>query len=134
MPARGTETVLVVEDEDVVRMMAARALREQGYITLEASDGAAALGILAERGLEVDLIVSDLVMPLVGGRELRSRLSELGLTIPVLAMSAYTADEARARGMLGRNDPFIQKPFTPATLVAEVRALLDASRQSVVAR
>ena len=78
--------------------------------------------------------MSDLVMPELGGRALRERLGELGLSIPVLSISAYSREEAQARGMIGRDDAFVPKPFTPALLVGEVRALLDANRPSVVAR
>ena len=128
----GHETVLVVEDEEAVRGLASRALREHGYTTIEASDGAAALAVLAERGPEVGLIVADLVMPLMGGRELRARIAGLGLRTPVLFMSAYTAGDVRARGMLEKGDPFIQKPFAPADLAAQVRELLDTGPPSVV--
>jgi PAS domain S-box-containing protein len=128
----GHETVLVVEDEESVRNLAGRVLREHGYTAIEASDGAAALALLAERGPDVGLIVADLVMPLMGGRELRRRLAELGLETPVLFMSAYTVGDMRARGMLEPGDPFLQKPFVPGDLVAQVRQLLDTGPPSVV--
>jgi two-component system cell cycle sensor histidine kinase/response regulator CckA len=128
----GHETVLVVEDEEAVRSLASRVLREHGYTAIEASDGAAALALLAERGQDVSLIVADLVMPLMGGRELRARLAGLGRQTPVLFMSAYTAGDVRARGMLDAGDPFIQKPFAPAELAAQVRELLDTGPPSVV--
>jgi PAS domain S-box-containing protein len=128
----GHETVLVVEDEEAVRSLASRVLREHGYTAIEAGDGAAAFALLAERGQEVSLIVADLIMPLMGGRELRARLADLGQQTPVLFMSAYTAGDVRARGMLEAGDPFIQKPFAPADLAAQVRELLDTGPPSVV--
>jgi DNA-binding response OmpR family regulator len=103
-----------------------------GYTAIEAGDGAAAFALLAERGQEVSLIVADLIMPLMGGRELRARLADLGQQTPVLFMSAYTAGDVRARGMLEAGDPFIQKPFAPADLAAQVRELLDTGPPSVV--
>ena len=129
---RGHETILVVEDEEAVRSLASRVLREHGYIAIEAEDGAAALAVLAERGAEVRLVLADLVMPLVGGRELRQRIAELGYHTPVLFMSAYTDGDVRARGMLDAGEPFIQKPFTPAALAGQVRRLLDTGPPSVV--
>ena len=130
--ARGTETVLVVEDEEVVRSLAGRVLREHGYRTLEATDGGAALELLAERSAAVDLILTDVVMPLMGGRELRERLLALGIRIPVLFMSAYTGDDVMRQGLIDAGDMFVQKPFTPMALTARVREALDASRGSVV--
>ena len=129
---RGQETVLVVEDEEAVRSLAGRVLRNHGYTTIEASDGVAALALLAEREAGVNLIVADLVMPLMGGRELQARLAELGQRTPVLFMSAYTAGDVRARGMLEAGEPFIQKPFTPTDLAAHVREVLDTGPPSVV--
>ena len=130
--ARGTETILIVEDEDVVRALASRVLREHGYRTLEATDGGVALELLTERAAAVDLILSDVVMPQISGRELRERLLGLGITIPVLFMSAYTGDDVLRQGLIDVGDMFVQKPFTPTVLTARVREALDVARGSVV--
>jgi len=130
--SRGSETVLIVEDEEVVRSLAGRVLRDHGYRTLEATDGGAALELLAERAATVDLILTDVVMPLMGGRELRERLLALGIRVPVLFMSAYTGDDVMRQGLIDASDMFVQKPVTPTTLTARVREALDAARGAVV--
>ena len=122
----GKETILVVEDEDVVRSLACRGLREQGYTVLEARHGREALERLAEIRHSVDLVISDVVMPEVGGRELGSRLAILRPDLPVLYMSGYTGDDVVQRGLLEPGMPFQQKPFTPDGLARKVREMLDA--------
>ncbi|HEU5048944.1 MAG TPA: response regulator [Gemmatimonadales bacterium] len=124
---RGNETVLVVEDEEAVRQLASRALRESGYRTVEARQGAEALRILAERGESIDLVVTDVVMPEMGGKELQERMAALQLRHPILFMSAYTGEEVRDKGLLSGGEAYLQKPYTPAELTAEVRRLLDAT-------
>jgi len=125
-PRGGSETVLVVEDEDVVRAMACRGLREHGYTVLEARNGAEALAVVQENTAAIDLVVSDVVMPLVGGRELAARLAELDPALPVLYMSGYTGEDVVQRGLMDPGAPFAQKPFTPDGLARTVRELLDA--------
>jgi CheY-like chemotaxis protein len=120
----GTETILVVEDEDVVRSLACRGLREQGYTVLEARHGREALDRLAE-DRAVDLVISDVVMPEMGGRELGSRLAALRPELPILYMSGYTGDDVIQRGLLEPGVPFQQKPFTPEGLARKVREMLD---------
>jgi two-component system cell cycle sensor histidine kinase/response regulator CckA len=122
----GAETLLVVEDEEVVRALASRGLREYGYTVLEARNGREALE-LVEANLEaVDLVISDVVMPEMSGRELSSRLAALQPGLPILYMSGYTGDDVIQRGLLEPGMPFQQKPFTPDGLARKVREMLDA--------
>jgi CheY-like chemotaxis protein len=125
---RGTERVLIVEDEEVVRTLASRCLREQGYRVAEAADGAAAIDYLRMHASEIDLVVSDVVMPTMGGRELGQRLTELAPSLPVLYISGFTGDDVVNRGLLDPSAPFLQKPFAPDVLALKVRELLDRAR------
>jgi CheY-like chemotaxis protein len=122
---RGSETLLVVEDQKEVRMTAARTLEEEGYRVLQAADGEEALEVLARRGRDVRLVLSDLAMPCVDGRTMDERLGEARPGLPVLFMSGYPEDDVRRRGMLEEGRPFIQKPFTPRDLARKVREVLD---------
>jgi two-component system, cell cycle sensor histidine kinase and response regulator CckA len=125
--ASGTETVLVVEDETMVRAMVVRSLREEGYDVLEADSAAEALALLDRSGADVRLVITDVAMAEIGGRELGLRLAERRPGLPVLYMSGYPLDEVVRRGLLEENQPFLQKPFAPAALLESARALLDAS-------
>jgi CheY-like chemotaxis protein len=121
----GSETILVVEDEDVVRALACRGLREQGYTVLEAKHGREALDRVEQDGTRVDLVISDVVMPELSGRELGTRLAVLRPELPVLYMSGYTGEDVIQRGLLEPGVPFQQKPFTPEGLARKVREMLD---------
>ena len=123
----GTETVLVVEDESLVRGMVVRSLHEEGYRVLDAESGAEALSMLERAGADVQLVITDLAMAEIGGRDLGLRLAERRPGLPVLYMSGYPLDEVVRRGLLEENQPFLQKPFAPGALLESVRALLDAS-------
>ncbi len=125
-PARGTETILVVEDEEVVRDLACRVLREFGYTVLEARNGAEALRLVTGEGQNVRMVVSDVVMPGMGGRELGARLGLLRPDLPILFMSGYTGDDVVERGLLAPGSPLESKPFTPTRLAWKVREMLDA--------
>ncbi|HUR92946.1 MAG TPA: GAF domain-containing protein [Gemmatimonadales bacterium] len=122
---RGAETVLIVEDEVAVRRMAARTLSALGYTILEAENGAKALEVLASAPGEVNLVLTDVVMPVLNGRELGERLAEERPHLPVLFMSGYTDDDVIRRGLLRPGSPFLQKPFMPADLSRKVRDVLD---------
>ena len=115
----------MVEDEDVVRALACRGLREHGYTVLEARNGAEALAMLEANLGSIDLVVSDVVMPEMGGRELARRLALLGPSLPVLYMSGYTGEDVVQRGLMDPGAPFQQKPFTPTGWRASVREMLD---------
>jgi signal transduction histidine kinase len=122
---RGAETILIVEDEPAVRRMASRALKSQGYAILEAANGAEALDLLSRATEAVDLVLSDVVMPLLNGRELSERLAVERPEIRVLFMSGYTDDDIVRRGLLRPGVPFLQKPFVAADLSRKVRDVLD---------
>jgi two-component system, cell cycle sensor histidine kinase and response regulator CckA len=121
----GNETILVVEDEDVVRMLACRGLRDQGYTVLESRHGRDALDLVEGGRHGIDLVISDVVMPELSGRELGARLAVLQPDLPVLYMSGYTGDDVIQRGLLDPGVPFQQKPFTPESLARKVREMLD---------
>ena len=125
-PRGGTETILLVEDEEMVRRLACRGLREYGYRVLEAADGDQALRLFANFGHGIDLVISDLVMPVMGGRELGHKLAEFEPGVPVLYLSGYTGDDVLRRGLLDPGAPFQSKPFTAEGLARRVREMLDA--------
>jgi two-component system cell cycle sensor histidine kinase/response regulator CckA len=127
-PKGGSERILVIEDEDIVRSLASRGLREHGYAVVEARNGAIALQYVKEHPGTVDLVISDVVMPEMGGRELGHILAKSDPGIPVLYMSGYTGEDVVQRGLLDAGAPFQQKPFTPAGLAIKVRAMLDQHR------
>lgn len=121
----GTERILLVEDDDSVRRLAERLLAGKGYRVTIAHRGAAALEIFEGAPDEIDLVVTDLVMPGMSGRELVERLHESRPRLRVLYMSGYTDDEIIRRGLHDPNVSFLQKPFTGSELVAKVRRVLD---------
>ena len=125
---RGSETILVIEDEDIVRTLAIRGLRDYGYRVVEATNGAEAFQYLKDHPDTVQLVISDVVMPEMGGRELGQHLALLDPDLPILYMSGYTGDDVVQRGLLDPGAPFQQKPFTPGTLASKVRTMLDQRR------
>jgi two-component system cell cycle sensor histidine kinase/response regulator CckA len=118
-------TVLVVEDEPQVRRMAARALAEAGHRVLEAGDGREAISVLARAGQGIDLVLTDVAMPGMSGRELADRLRQVRPDVRVIFMSGYADDEIVRRGLLEPDQPFIQKPFTPDVLMRRVAELTE---------
>jgi PAS domain S-box-containing protein len=122
---RGNETILVVEDEEKVLMMVAEILREQGYKILGAPRGENALLIAGQHKGPIHLMVTDVVMPGMNGRELAGRLAPLHSEMKVLYMSGYTDDAIVHHGVLEKGINFIQKPFTVAGLASKVRQVLD---------
>ena len=121
---RGAETILLVEDEAAVRTLAKKILSQKGYRVLEASDGAIALRLAAAHVGEIDLVLTDVVMPNLGGRGMVEELRELSPGIRVLFMSGYPREEVFPdKG--SANHPYLQKPFTGETLFSEVRSALD---------
>ncbi|HEX2217195.1 MAG TPA: PAS domain S-box protein [Gemmatimonadales bacterium] len=125
---RGTGTVLVVEDEAMVREFACRVLAAYGYQCVEATNGVDALEIVQERGELIDAVVTDVVMPGVGGGTLAKRLAELRPTLPVLFTSAHSGEEVVRRGLIPPGAPFLQKPFTPQALVVRLQDLSRSPR------
>jgi two-component system, cell cycle sensor histidine kinase and response regulator CckA len=122
--APGTGTVLVVEDEAALRALSSRILRQSGYVVLEAGDGEQALRIAAEHPGTIDLLVTDVVMPVMGGRNLAERLCDLRPGIKVLYVSGYTDDAIVRHGVAQDQVAFLQKPFTPQALSEQTRQLL----------
>lgn len=125
-PSRGAEVVLLVEDEDLVRQLATGILRRKGYSVIEAHNPAVALEICANRAEPIELMVTDVVMPGMTGRELARRLAPIQPSMRVLYMSGYTEDAIVRRGVLDPDIPFIEKPFTPSSFAQKVREVLDA--------
>jgi CheY-like chemotaxis protein len=122
----GTETILVVEDETDLRGLFCRMLGELGYRALEAGNGREALDILRRPGRPVDLVLTDIAMPVMGGRELAHQVAREFPGLPVLFMSGYTDMDIVSRGLLEENVPFIQKPFMPDAVALQLRQVLDA--------
>ncbi len=122
---RGTETILLVEDEPAVRGVARQILTRQGYTVLEASDGPAALKMVAAGGPKVDLVLTDVVMPGMSGRALADHLAGRWPGIKVLYMSGYTDDAIVRHGMLEPGLAYLQKPFRPEALARKVREVLN---------
>jgi two-component system cell cycle sensor histidine kinase/response regulator CckA len=124
--ARGTETVLVVEDEVMVRTLAVRVLRQAGYDVLEAGDGEEALRLAAgAKDRKIELMVSDVVMPHMGGPELAQRLRAERPDLRVLLMSGYTDRAGDVEAQLGARTAFLSKPFASSELLRKVREVLD---------
>jgi len=127
-PSRGgTETILLVEDDEAVRGLALRVLRRTGYTVLEATTGVDALRICADAGATIDLVVTDMMMPEMGGRELAQKLAEVHPRAQLLFMSGYTEEAVRKNGFLEPGVAFLEKPFTADGLRDMVRQALDAA-------
>jgi len=121
----GTETVLVVEDRLEVRRLAVDALQASGYQILEAADGREALQVVERHGGAIHLLLTDVIMPHMTGKELAERLRGLRPEIKVLYMSGYAADVISSRGLLGSSEQYIAKPFSLESLLVKVREILD---------
>jgi len=124
-PTTGHETILLVEDEDDVRALAREVLERQGYTVLEASDGAQALQVYEKERERIDLILTDVVMPHMSGREMVDRVCASRPDMRVLYMSGYTGDAIVRHGVLDASMLLLGKPFTPIALIAKVREVLD---------
>jgi nitrogen-specific signal transduction histidine kinase/CheY-like chemotaxis protein len=123
----GTETLLLVEDEEAVRGLVRNILRERGYTVLEASRGAEALELSELYAGRIDLLVTDVVMPQMSGRELARRLANSRPQIKVLYISGYADRAVWCEGGLDSGGAFLQKPFSPEALVGKVREVLGGS-------
>ena len=123
----GHEMILVVDDEETVRSAVRRILQKFGYAVIEAPDGAAALEKLAVHGTRISLLLTDMVMPAMGGRELIEQASMMFPMLRIAVMSGYTEDNALRQGELAGEHAFISKPFTVEDLMATVRRVLDGA-------
>jgi CheY-like chemotaxis protein len=130
---RGSETILLVEDEEAVRLFAASVLKRQGYEVLEAHHGLHAIELLERTESKVRLIVTDVVMPEMGGPALVAKLHDRLPELPVLYMSGYAERAVVHNGLVKSKQAFLQKPFTPIVLARKVREVLDrATPRSLV--
>jgi CheY-like chemotaxis protein len=123
---RGTETVLLVEDEGEVREMVAQMLRRSGYTVLVAPDGPRALRVSADHGGPIHLLLTDVVMPEMSGFELSQRLGKVRPETKIVYMSGYTDEALRRHGNVEPDIVLLQKPFRLRELVERIREVLDA--------
>jgi two-component system, cell cycle sensor histidine kinase and response regulator CckA len=130
--AGGSETILLVEDDALVRNLVQTVLRNAGYTVLEAAHGHEALVIAQQHTGTIDLLVTDVVMPQMSGRELAEQLSQVRRQIKVLFMSGYTDDAVVRHGLLMARVDLLSKPFSPLKLAAKVREVLDKARAADV--
>jgi CheY-like chemotaxis protein len=124
-PEPGTETILLVEDEESVRELVSEYLSARGYRVLEASDGVQALQIASAHKGDIQLLITDVVMPRLSGRELAARVSAGRPGLKVLYISGYTDDSIFRHGVLEGGMSFLQKPFNLKALAAKVREVLE---------
>jgi PAS domain S-box-containing protein len=126
----GDETILLVEDEESVRNFARETLETCGYKVIEAGNGVEALSIYKKFDSKIDLLITDVVMPKMGGRKLAEKIARMNPQIPQLFMSGYTDDTIIRQGMITEDMTFIQKPFTFEMLAHKVRELLDKNEDA----
>ena len=126
-PPRGSETILLVEDSDSVRKLTRQILEKFGYNIMEASSATAAIDLVEKYPDSIELLLTDVVMPQSGGRQLAERLLRLRPNLKLLYMSGYTDDTIVRHGVLKSAAPFLQKPFTTEALACKVRQALDDS-------
>ena len=129
-PPSGNETILLVDDEPLVRKLASRTLHELGYAVLEAANGVEAESLAAECSGPIDLLLADVVMPNMGGAELARELRGNGHDFPVLLISGYIDTDSDVAGRLRSGTSFLQKPFKRADLARKVREVLDGPKPS----
>ena len=123
----GTETILLVEDDDAVRTFALDALTEMGYHVFEAANGKIAYHMIQEKQMVPDLLLTDLVMPEMNGKELSEKLREMMPSLKILLASGYTDNRILKRDELGEGVYYIQKPYSYQSLAAKIREILDES-------
>jgi two-component system cell cycle sensor histidine kinase/response regulator CckA len=128
-PVHGTETILLVEDEESVRELVSKVLQRNGYTILEARHGEEAVELCDKHVGDIHLLVTDVVMPRMSGREVAEKLLPTRPKMKVLYLSGYTDDEVVRHGVLESMTAFLQKPFTPDALARKVRDVLDADCQ-----
>ncbi len=125
--SHGSALILVIEDEDGVRELARRVLEQEGYAVCDVRSGAEAVGILETAGLEIDLVLSDVIVPDMATVQLERQIRERRPDLPILYMSGYSREEVMDRGLVPSERPFVQKPFTGAELLDIIARELDAA-------
>jgi two-component system cell cycle sensor histidine kinase/response regulator CckA len=125
---RGNETVVLVDDDEGVRAVSRRILLRAGYTVLSAADGVEAMRLISESAAPVHVLITDVVMPGLGGRELVAHVRETHPDLRVLFVSGYTEEGIRRHGVLDTESAFLEKPFTPERLAQTVREVLDIPR------
>jgi len=128
VPAKGTETILLVEDEEAVRTMISRVLQSSGYRVLEACQGKEAIEVCQKHQGLIHLMVTDVIMPQMSGRELAERMATVRPEMKVLFMSGYPDNAIVHHGVLDPGTAFLQKPFTLSALESKVREILEPSK------
>jgi CheY-like chemotaxis protein len=121
----GSETILLIEDEEAVRKLVRRTLEKHGYQLLVAASGTEALELAQNYTASIQLVISDVVMPQMGGREVAEQLKAVRPGIQILFISGYTENTMMRGGNVSEGETFLQKPFTPLTLARRVREMLD---------
>ena len=121
------ELILIVEDEPVVRRLAVLGLRAQGYTVVEASNGVEALEVAGRIGTDLDIVISDVVMPGISGPELMKRLATMAPNARRLLVSGHAESTVLPAGLIEAGAAFLSKPFTPERLARKVREVLEAS-------
>jgi CheY-like chemotaxis protein len=137
MPVEKTdnfETVLVVEDEDIVRDLVCEVLEDQGYNVICARDGIEALNMAEDCDGPIHLLVTDVIMPHMNGHELAGKLSQLRPDMKVLYVSGYSDNEIGDHGLLDPRYELLQKPFTPQTLAHKIREVIREGSYAVAAK
>jgi signal transduction histidine kinase/ActR/RegA family two-component response regulator len=132
--SKNFETVLVVEDEDIVRELVCEVLEDQGYNVLCAPDGIEAMRVAEDYDGEIHLLVTDVIMPHMNGHELAGKLSELRLEMKILYVSGYSDNDIGDHGVLDPRYELLQKPFTPQTLARKIRDVIGETQYAVAGR
>jgi len=125
-PSTGAETILFAEDEEDVRLLVTDILRQQGYTVLHAQNGEEALALVQNNAEEIDLLLSDVIMPKMGGIELAQAIQELNPSCKILFISGYSEDAQAMRSTANTDILFLKKPFSPTLLAEKVREVLEA--------
>ena len=125
-PLAGTETILVVEDDKMLRKMVVRMLHDNGYTVLEAQNGVEAFEIVKNDNNCINLVITDLIMPYMGGKELYKQINKIKPDLKILIMSGYTNNNIDVQNIPGPEFKFLQKPFSSISLAEKVRNLLDS--------